>query len=140
LLGEKESQLPLNSKIQQIAELDDCINLNDSDLLACYVSSNRNEKASRFLVTDRYQLILVEPDKKKLGWGVVRFSGLLQDTHVSGDPTDGKSLHVVVEDVKCRIKSKASPQLSAKLIFDDHIRCMAAKQRLGKVSFKMLPN
>jgi hypothetical protein len=52
---------------------------------------------------------------------------------VSGDPTDGKSLHVVVEDVKCRIKSKSSPQLSAKLIFDDHIRCMAAKQRLGKV-------
>lgn len=119
-----------------MAELNDCINLNDSDLLACYVSTNKNEKASRFLVTDRYQLILVEPDKKKLGWGVVRFSGLLQDTHVSGDPTDGKSLHVVVEDVKCRIKSKSSPQLSAKLIFDDHIRGMAAKQRLGKVNSK----
>jgi protein CLEC16A len=121
------------------------------------VSSNKNEKAPRFLVTDRYQLILVEPDKRKLGWAIVRFSGLLQDTHISGDPTDGKTLHVVVEDVKCRIKSKSSPQLSAKLIFDDHIRCMAgkiqntfrvhflkiysclsflAKQRLGKVNLK----
>ncbi|KAI6188018.1 FPL domain-containing protein [Aphelenchoides besseyi] len=132
LLGEREENLPLNSKVQAMAELDDCINLNNCDLLACYVSTNKNEKASRFLVTDRHQLILVEPDKRKLGWAIVRFSGLLQDTHVSGDPNDGRTLHVVVEDVKCRSKSKSSPQLSAKLIFDDHIRCMAAKQRLGK--------
>ncbi|KAI6241474.1 FPL domain-containing protein [Aphelenchoides fujianensis] len=109
-------------RVQAMAELDDCINLNNCDLLQCYVSTSKNERASRFLVTDRHQLILVEPatNKRQLGWAIVRFSGLLQDTHVSGDPTDGRTLHVVVED------------LSAKLIFDDHIRCMAAKQRLGK--------
>jgi hypothetical protein len=32
----------------------------------------------RFLVIDSIQLILVEPDTKRLGWGVVRFAGFLQ--------------------------------------------------------------
>ena len=32
----------------------------------------------RFLVSDVLQLILVEPDTKRLGWGVVRFVGFLQ--------------------------------------------------------------
>ena len=29
-------------------------------------------------MVDLYQLVLVEPDSRKLGWGVVKFSGLLQ--------------------------------------------------------------
>lgn len=35
-------------------------------------------KLKRFLVTDGLQMILVEPDNKKLGWGVVRYVGFLQ--------------------------------------------------------------
>lgn len=38
----------------------------------------KNEKVHRFLVTDQAQLILVEPDNKRMGWAVVRFVGLLQ--------------------------------------------------------------
>jgi len=37
-----------------------------------------NKKDRRFLVIDVLQLILVEPDSKRLGWGVVRFVGFLQ--------------------------------------------------------------
>lgn len=40
------------------------------------VFSRRQER--RFLVIDPMQLILVEPDSKRLGWGVVRFVGFLQ--------------------------------------------------------------
>ncbi len=37
-----------------------------------------SRKERRFLVIDILQLILVEPDSKKLGWGIVKFVGLLQ--------------------------------------------------------------
>jgi len=37
-----------------------------------------SKKDRRFLVIDVLQLILVEPDSKRLGWGVVRFVGFLQ--------------------------------------------------------------
>jgi hypothetical protein len=32
----------------------------------------------RFLAVDIYQMSLVEPDVSRLGWGVVKFAGLLQ--------------------------------------------------------------
>lgn len=37
-------------------------------------------KVQRFLVSGGLQLMLVEPDAKKVGWGVVKFVGLLQVT------------------------------------------------------------
>lgn len=39
-------------------------------------------QAQRFLAVDVYQMSLVEPESKRLGWGVVKFAGLLQ---VRGD-------------------------------------------------------
>lgn len=119
---------------------------------------------SRFLVTDQFQLILVEPDNRKLGWAIVRFVGLLQvilkfnkikmlnklnsynilkifkDTQVTGDVTDIRALHIIVEDVKSRTQKQSKPLLNAKFVFDDHIRCMAAKQRLCKVKNSFLLN
>lgn len=35
-------------------------------------------QAQRFLAVDVYQMSLVEPESKRLGWGVVKFAGLLQ--------------------------------------------------------------
>lgn len=37
-----------------------------------------SKRERRFLVIDVLQLILVEPDNRKLGWGIVKFVGLLQ--------------------------------------------------------------
>lgn len=76
----------------------------NSDLLSCIVVSQKGERQSRFLVTDRLQLILVEPDSKKAGWAIVRFVGLLQDTQISGDPSDSRSLHIIVEGQPSRLK------------------------------------
>ncbi|KHN75953.1 Uncharacterized protein gop-1 [Toxocara canis] len=56
----------------------------------------------------------------------------LDDTQLTGDPGESRALHVVVNDVRTRSHLKNEPLLSAKLLFDDHIRCMAAKQRLTK--------
>ena len=37
-----------------------------------------SQKERRFLVIDVLQLILVKPDSRRLGWGVVKFVGFLQ--------------------------------------------------------------
>ncbi len=42
------------------------------------VVSKEGFQAQRFLAVDVYQMSLVEPDSKRLGWGVVKFAGLLQ--------------------------------------------------------------
>lgn len=47
-----------------------------------------SRKERRFLVIDVIQLILVEPDTRRLGWGVVKFVGFLQvseDRNLAGD-------------------------------------------------------
>ncbi|CAJ0600555.1 unnamed protein product [Cylicocyclus nassatus] len=129
--GEAETELPLKVGNNVAVEIGDCINLNNSDLLSCIVVVNKSERLSRFLVTDRLQLILVEPDSRKAGWAIVRFVGLLQDTQITGDPSDSRSLHIVVEGQPTR-QRKRQALLTARFVFDDHIRCMAAKQRLTK--------
>ena len=61
----------------------------NSDLLAVTVTSTtkvtsgqqQQQQASRqrrFLVVDIYQIVLVEPDSTRLGWGVATFVGFLQ--------------------------------------------------------------
>jgi len=87
-------------------------------------------KHRRFLVIDVLQLILVEPDPRKLGWGISKFVGFLQDVEVLGDKDDSRCLHVTIH--RGSSTSNRTTVLSAKFIFDDHIRCMAAKQRLTK--------
>lgn len=87
-------------------------------------------KYRRFLVMDILQLILVEPDSKRLGWGVAKFVGFLQDVEVNGDKEDSRSLHLTIH--RGGATNNRTPILSAKFMFDDHIRCMAAKQRLTK--------
>ena len=91
-----------------------------------------SKKQRRFLVIDIPQLILVEPDSRKLGWGLVKFVGLLQDVEVTGDKEDSRSLFVTIHKPSSSALSRPRPLISAKFVFDDHIRCMAAKQRLIK--------
>ncbi|KAL4002838.1 hypothetical protein ACH3XW_5120 [Acanthocheilonema viteae] len=132
LRDEEETCLPISSKTDVFVEVNDCINLENSDLLACTVMNEKNEKVHRFLVTDQAQLILVEPDNKRMGWAVVRFVGLLQDTQLTGDLGDSRALHIIVNDVSNRSGANNTIYFNAKFLFDDHIRCMAAKQRLTK--------
>lgn len=63
-----------------------CVYTDNSDLIACMVVSKDGVQAQRFLAVDVYQMSLVEPETKRLGWGVVKFAGLLQVNTPSGTP------------------------------------------------------
>ncbi|CAK8685130.1 unnamed protein product [Clavelina lepadiformis] len=127
LCKEVETQLPL-TRDEDLIKTDDKLDLNDSDLIACTVVK-KDSRQRRFLVVELYQLVLVEPDSKRLGWGVVKFAGLLQDVEVSSDADDSRTLHVTIHNPS---GLRRVPILAANFVFDDHIRCMAAKQRLTK--------
>merc|ERR1719259_477503 len=171
--GMEETHLPLSSP-DSCVQVQDVLDLNNSDLLAVRVvtssnsvisighSSNSGSKSSSvsataasnqsrlFLVVDIYQIVLVEPDSKRLGWGVAIFAGFLQDIEVVSDKEDSRCLHVSVHGpartnssagrpsfntgraTPTKSASASRPLLSATFTFDDHIRCMAAKQRLTK--------
>ncbi|XP_041363000.1 protein CLEC16A-like [Gigantopelta aegis] len=132
LLDETEVQLPL-TKEENCIRCEDKLDLNNSDLIACTVITRDTRKQERrFLVIDPVQLVLVEPDNKRLGWGVVRFVAFLQDIEVTGDKDDSRSLHILVHKPSSSVHARPLPLLAARFMFDDHIRCMAAKQRLMK--------
>ncbi|CAG2208675.1 CLEC16A [Mytilus edulis] len=135
LLQETEGQLPL-TKEDSCIKVSDILDLNNSDLIACTVVTKERKMERRFLVIDSIQLILVEPDTKRLGWGVVRFAGFLQDVEVTGDKDDSRSLHITIHKPPSSQHARPLPLLSGRFVFDDHIRCMAAKQRLTKGRLK----
>lgn len=131
LQGEPETQLPL-TRPEDLIKTDDVLDLNNSDLIACMVVSKDGIQAQRFLAVDVYQMSLVEPDTKRLGWGVVKFAGLLQDMQVSGVEDDSRALNITIHKPTSNPHAKPLPILQASFIFADHIRCIIAKQRLAK--------
>eukprot|EP00092_Neocalanus_flemingeri_P019758 GFUD01021398.1.p1 GENE.GFUD01021398.1~~GFUD01021398.1.p1 ORF type:complete len:960 (-),score=279.18 GFUD01021398.1:290-3169(-) len=132
LQGLKETSLPLSNP-DSFVQAGDVLDLNNSDLLAVTVVSKDGTRQRRFLVVDLMQLILIEPDGHRLGWGVAKFSGFLQDLEVTSDKDDSRCLYVTVHKPSSgNSKGTPTPLLSAAFTFDDHIRCMAAKQRLTK--------
>ncbi|XP_014476432.1 PREDICTED: protein CLEC16A isoform X3 [Dinoponera quadriceps] len=132
---ETETQLPLTNPANCV-QVNNVLDLNNSDLIACTVVWKDGQKIRRFLVIDVVQLILVEPDTSKLGWGVAKLVGFLQDIDVAGDKDDSRCLHLTIYKPLSSSTGNRIPLLSAKFVFDDHIRCMAAKQRLTKGRIK----
>ncbi|XP_071568577.1 protein CLEC16A homolog isoform X3 [Temnothorax nylanderi] len=132
---EAETQLPLTNPANCV-QVNNVLDLNNSDLIACTVVWKDGQKIRRFLVIDVVQLILVEPDISKLGWGVAKLVGFLQDIDVTGDKDDSRCLYLIIYKPLSSSTGNRIPLLSAKFIFDDHIRCMAAKQRLTKGRIK----
>ncbi|KOB69549.1 Protein CLEC16A, partial [Operophtera brumata] len=68
-----ETQLPLPNPapfVQVVDVLDD--STNDSDLISCDIIQKDGTCQHRFLAVDSIQIILVEPDKQRLGWGVAK--------------------------------------------------------------------
>ena len=60
----------------------------------------------------------------------------LKDVEMTGDKDDSRSLHITVHKPSGSRRSHSAPLLSGRFVFDDHIRCMAAKQRLTKGRLK----
>ncbi|XP_069066266.1 protein CLEC16A isoform X2 [Pleurodeles waltl] len=131
LRDEPETQLPLTRE-EDLIKTDDVLDLNNSDLIACTVITKDGGQVQRFLAVDIYQMSLVEPDNKRLGWGVVKFAGLLQDMQVTGVEDDSRALNIIIHKPASSPHSKPFPILQARFIFSDHIRCIIAKQRLAK--------
>ncbi len=104
-------------------------------MIACTVIIKDQPKFRRFMVIDSQQLILIEPDTKRLGWGIAKFVSWLQDVEVSADKDDSRSLHLNIRQC-AQNSSRNRVLLNAKFVFDDHIRCLAAKQRLTKGRIK----
>ncbi len=87
----------------------------NSDLLAVTVTptasaskSNTGGRQRRFLVVDIYQIVLVEPDATRLGWGVATFVGFLQDLEVVTDKEDSRCLHVTVHSPRSSLNTAAA--------------------------------
>uniref|UniRef100_F6TYQ1 C-type lectin domain containing 16A n=1 Tax=Equus caballus TaxID=9796 RepID=F6TYQ1_HORSE len=131
LRGEPETQLPLTRE-EDLIKTDDVLDLNNSDLIACTVITKDGGMVQRFLAVDIYQMSLVEPDVSRLGWGVVKFAGLLQDMQVTGVEDDSRALNITIHKPASSPHSKPFPILQATFLFSDHIRCVIAKQRLAK--------
>ncbi|XP_067859438.1 protein CLEC16A [Heptranchias perlo] len=131
LQGEPETQLPLTRE-QDLIKTDDVLDLNNSDLIACTVVTKDGGQTHRFLAVDIYQMSLVEPESKRLGWGVVKFAGLLQDMQVMGVEDDSRALNIIIHKPASNPHARPFPILQATFIFADHIRCIIAKQRLAK--------
>ncbi|XP_046783619.1 protein CLEC16A isoform X3 [Gallus gallus] len=131
LQGEPETQLPLTRE-EDLIKTDDVLDLNNSDLIACTVITKDGGQVQRFLAVDIYQMSLVEPDVARLGWGVVKFAGLLQDMQVTGVEDDSRALNIIIHKPASSPHSKPFPILQATFVFSDHIRCIIAKQRLAK--------
>lgn len=64
---------------------------------------------------------------------VLSFVVLSKDVEVANDKEDTRSLHITIhKPVKNAYVKSNPPILNAKFTFDDHIRCMTAKQNLIK--------
>ncbi|CAF1039000.1 unnamed protein product [Adineta ricciae] len=126
-----ETELPL-IKPENLFQENDRLDLNNRDLIACTIHM-KDKKDRRFLVIDQMQFILIEPDNKKVGWGIVKFCDQMQDVEAVNDKEDSHSLHITIHKPVTNIYVKTSPPiLNAKFTFDNHIHCMTAKQNLIK--------
>lgn len=76
-LYKEGDKLDLSSFENSIEFVRNFLRLDNSDLIACTVHM-KEKKDRRFLVTDQMQFILIEPDVRRLGWGIVKFSDLMQ--------------------------------------------------------------
>uniref|UniRef100_A0A0N5BX31 FPL domain-containing protein n=1 Tax=Strongyloides papillosus TaxID=174720 RepID=A0A0N5BX31_STREA len=146
LKSETETELPIIKYIQPVVEVGDKIQTDHVEIVNCTLITADKVVKNLFLVTDRFQLIFVEPQSKL---GIVRYAGFLKDVKAFGISNDSKSLQIIIEDnrknlvsrpTKCTVNSSnkegvvlpSNLLFNGKVRFDDHIRCMTTKQRLDK--------
>uniref|UniRef100_A0A915HL61 CLEC16A/TT9 C-terminal domain-containing protein n=1 Tax=Romanomermis culicivorax TaxID=13658 RepID=A0A915HL61_ROMCU len=61
-----------------------------------------------------------------------RYRASNADIDLNSDKEDSRSIFITIHGRSSTTSGESKPLLSSKFIFDDHIRCMAAKQRLTK--------
>jgi len=122
------------------------------DIIECTVIEASGFHLHRFLIFDDLRLILVEPEVSRLGFGIVRLVTPMEHVTVRSissrtrfspktvltillfpflqaqqDKKDAVNLDLVTKVVDTRGKLV---KWSAKLVFADHVRCMAASKHI----------
>lgn len=99
VVQQKETLLPLRQPTVSVS-LRDSLDLNNSDLIACNVISKARTgqtlQVRRFLMVDRWRLVLMEPDNTKPGWGIVRFVADLNNVFVVSQPYHTRALQIAI--------------------------------------------
>jgi len=126
LTGETESALPLKRSETEL-QVSQSLDLTDEDVIACGVKTTAGQRpVSRYLVVDDAFMVLVEPDQTRIGWAVVRSVHPLMCVEAKMTKTaDNRVLQV-------NIRASKTQQEVMHLVFDDHIRCLAARQHLER--------
>jgi protein CLEC16A len=126
LRGEDETSLPLERSKTKL-EVNQSLDLTDEDVIACGVKTAAGQRpVSRYLVVDDAFMVLVEPDQTRIGWAVVRAVHSLMCVEAKMTKTaDNRVLQVA-------IRTSKTQQDVMHLVFDDHIRCLAARQHLER--------
>lgn len=139
-----ETVLPLMQPEVSIA-VRDALDLNNNDLTACNVISRGKNKqlmqVRRFMMVDRWRLVLMESSATELGWGIVRFIANLNEVVVCPESHNTRALQVVIRERNRpvgNVKPGHTVLFSGRFVFDDHIRCVAALQYLerGKANMR----
>jgi protein CLEC16A len=142
LVEQKDTLLPLRQPAVPI-QPKDSLDLNGSDLIVCNVVSKGRTgqmiQVRRFLMVDRWRLVLIENDNRKQGWGIVRFVADLNNVFVVSQAFHTRSLQISIIQPPSAYTVSQSPNtvFSGRFIFDDHIRCVTARQYLDQGRVKL---
>ena len=107
------------------------VELTNCDFVACSVLEADRELA-RYLIIHPSKFVLVEADPARLGWATVRLINPLLLCSVLVQPSDPRRLIITYR------RDTTVPTRQVILRFDDHVRCLAAKQHLevGRVHLR----
>lgn len=142
LVEQKDTLLPLRQPAVSISPRDS-LDLNGSDLIVCNVVSKGRTgqmiQVRRFLMVDRWRLVLIENDNRKQGWGIVRFVADLNNVFVVSQAFHTRSLQISIIQPTSAYSASTKPLtvFSGRFIFDDHIRCVTARQYLDQGRVKL---
>lgn len=118
-----------------------------------------NKRLYRFMVITNEHIVLIEPDIKHYGWGIIRLLARLQDLEFWSpqyahskhtNPPIGRTLsrddcqsfivyfrrYQMSKEMQPKMVPKSS-SIVARFSFDDQIRCHAARQHLTKAQSKI---
>uniref|UniRef100_A0A7E4ZSZ0 FPL domain-containing protein n=1 Tax=Panagrellus redivivus TaxID=6233 RepID=A0A7E4ZSZ0_PANRE len=132
LTGQAEKMLPLSFQEGNLVEVNDCIDLSNSDLLMCTVKHSPNKNAPKSppkaLVTDTFNFILAETHSHRFGYGIITNVGRLENMKI--ELIDRTCVKITIRNPRTRFAFHDKPVFEGLLVFDDSIRTFSAKQRL----------
>ena len=156
-----DSQLPLTSVKKKLITVGDNIDLNNCNLVHCFLQPKNQSKEHReegYIVILDEQLVFIEPDNQRIDTVKAKYIANLQNIDVYLDKDDSRSLLITIRpnaangsqskfglfDLNAIMKSTTATSsttatglskhsnIKIKLLFDDYIRCRVSEQQISK--------